>query len=340
MEKIIEKDIKKTLEDIKKDVINTRNKIMYNANTELINMYFRIGKSISEKAEYGNKFIVMLSQKLKMEFPNTTGYSERNLHRMKAFYEQYKEYTILPPAVAKLPWTHNYILLEKIKDKNKRLWYAEECLKNGWSKVVLSHQIELELYERKQLSLKFTNYSKNISVKENSELANEIIKDPYIFELEGMHQEYAEKELEERMIAQIRDVLIELGKGFSFVGNQYKISTENNDYYIDLLFYHLELRCYIVVELKNAAFKPEYIGQIGFYVKAIDHTLKKEHDNETIGLLLCKEKDKISVEWALDSVSVPIGISSYKIEQYIPKEILEKLPTAEDLNLHIDLKEK
>ena len=331
-------DITKTIDSIKQDVINTRNKIMYNANRDLINMYFRMGKNISQNAKYGTKFITVLSKSLKLEFPDSTGFSERNLSRMKTFYEQYKDFSILPPAVANLPWTHNYILLEKIKDRNKRLWYAEECIKNGWSKSVLIHQIELELYERKRLSHKFTNFNQKLELKNNSDLANEIIKDPYIFELEGLKKNYAEKELEEHMITKIRDVLLELGKGFSFIGNQYKISTNNHDYYIDILFYHLELRCYIVVELKSTEFKPEYVGQLGFYVKAIDKTLKMEQDNQTIGLLLCKEKDKLSVEWALDFINVPIGISSYNVINKVQKDILDKLPTEQDINMYIDIK--
>lgn len=331
-------DITKTIDSIKQDVINTRNKIMYNANRDLINMYFRMGKNISQNAKYGTKFITVLSKSLKLEFPDSTGFSERNLSRMKTFYEQYKDFSILPPAVANLPWTHNYILLEKIKDRNKRLWYAEECIKNGWSKSVLIHQIELELYERKRLSYKFTNFNQKLELKNNSDLANEIIKDPYIFELEGLKKNYAEKELEEHMITKIRDVLLELGKGFSFIGNQYKISTDNHDYYIDMLFYHLELRCYTVVELKSTEFKPEYVGQLGFYVKAIDKTLKKEQDNQTIGLLLCKEKDKLSVEWALDFINVPIGISSYNVINKVQKDILDKLPTEQDINMYIDIK--
>lgn len=250
IENIEKTNIVNTINSIKQDVINTRNKIIYNANRELINMYFRVGKNISENVEYGNSFITILSKSLKLEFPDSTGFSERNLWRMKAFYEQYKDFLILPPAVAELPWTHNYMLLEKVKDRDMRLWYAEECLKNGWSKSMLMHQIELKLYERQRLSNKFTNFNQNIKLKNDSDLANEIIKDPYIFELEGLKKNYIEKELEEQMIRKIRDVLLELGKGFCFIGNQYKISTDNHDYYIDILFYHLDLRCYIVVELK------------------------------------------------------------------------------------------
>ncbi len=212
-------------------------------------------------------------------------------------------------------------------------------MKNGWSKAVLIHQIELELYERKKMSNKFTNFNKNIKLKNNSDLANEIIKDPYIFELEGLKKNYIEKELEEHMITKIRDVLLELGKGFCFVGNQYKISTDNHDYYIDMLFYHLDLRCYIAVELKVTEFKPEYIGQLGFYVTAVDKTLKKEQDNQTIGLLLCKEKDKLSVDWTLDFINIPIGVASYNVINKVQKDILNKLPTEQDINMYIDMKE-
>ena len=169
-------------------------------------------------------------------------------------------------------------------------------------------------------------------------MANEIIKDPYIFELEGLKKNYVEKELEEHMITKIRDVLLELGKGFCFICNQYKISTDNQDYYIDMLFYHLDLRCYIAVELKATEFKPEYIGQLGFYVTSVDKTLKKELDNQTIGLLLCKEKDKISVEWTLDIINVPIGVASYNVINKVQKDILDKLPTEQDINLYIDIK--
>ena len=338
IENVEKTNIIKTIEDIKKDIIRTRNKIVSTANKELINMYFRMGKHISQNVKYGTNFITILSKSLKLEFPESNGFSERNLWRMKMFYEQYKGFSILPPAVAELPWTHNYILLEKIKDRNKRLWYANECLKNGWSKAVLIHQIELDLYERQKLANKLTNFDQKIELKNNSDLAKEIIKDPYIFELEGLKQNYVEKQLEEYMITKIRDVLLELGQGFCFIGNQYKISTDNHDYYIDMLFYHLDLRSYIVVELKTTEFKPEYIGQLGFYVTAIDKNLKKAQDNQTIGLLLCKEKDRLSVEWALDFINVPIGVSSYNVINKDRKDILDKLPTEDDINMYINIK--
>lgn len=336
MENMIDNDFKSLVLSVKQDILKTRYEIQENANMELIKLYFRIGKIVSENAKYGNKFIENFSNSLRLEFPETTGFSTRNLARMKNFYEKYKDLSILPPAVAKLPWTHNCILLEKIKDDNVRNWYAEKCLENGWAKTVLDHQIDLQLYERQAIADKLTNFKDKLPITQ-SELARDVIKDPYIFELEGIKEEAVEKDIENAMMERIKNVLLELGKGFSFVGNQYKISTENQDYHIDMLFYHLDLRCYIVVELKNVEFKPEFIGQLSFYTTAVDKTLKKEQDNQTIGLLLCKGKDKLSVEWALESTNSPIGVTSYEVRNKLPKEILDKLPTEEDINRHINL---
>lgn len=323
----IDKNIISVFEQIKSDIFQTRGKVLSDANRELLSMYFRIGKIIAENVKYGNNFINELSKSLKMEFPENDGYSPRNLARMRKFYDTYKDLSILPPSVAKLPWTHNFILIEKIKNFDERIWYAQKCIENGWSKIVLEHQIELKLYERQaDLSKKLTNFEDKLPAAQ-SELSRDIIKDPYIFELVGLKEKIVEKDIETAMLEQIKTVLLELGKGFSFVGNQYRISTPNNDYIIDLLFYHLELRCYVVVELKNVDFKPDFIGQLQFYITAVDEILKKEADNPTIGLLLCKGKDKYSVEWALKSTTAPIGVASYEIRNY--------LPTEEELNKYL-----
>lgn len=215
--------------------------------------------------------------------------------------------------------------------------YAEACIKNGWSRDVLINQIDNNYHLR--IGNSFNNFGKFLSEQVNS-LATGIVKDPYVFDFLTLTDNYNEREIENAMVEKIKNVLVELGKGFSFVGNQYKISTDNNDYYIDLLFYHLELRCYVAVELKNTFFKPEYIGQLNFYVTAVNKTLKKDFDNGTIGLLLCREKYKLSVEWALGGISNPIGVSSYEIKNYIPKDILDKLPTEDDINMHINIDEK
>lgn len=290
-------------------------------------MYFRIGKIIAENSKYGNNFVDELSKSLKLEFQESDGYSPRNLARMRKFYETYKSFAILPPPMAKLPWTHNFILIEKVKDFDVRMWYAQKCVENGWGKVVLEHQIQLKLYERQaDVSKKLRNLENRLPAPQ-SELSRDIIKDPYIFEFVGLKEKIVEKDIETAMLEQIKTVLPELGKGFSFVGNQYRISTPNSDYLIDLLFYHLELRCYVVVELKNVDFKPDFIGQLQFYITAVDETLKKDADNPTIGLLLCKGKDRYSVEWSLKSTTAPIGVASYEIRNY--------LPTEEELNMYL-----
>lgn len=331
-------DFKATIENIKKDIENTRFKIIENSNFELINLYFRLGKMIEKNWKYGNQFIEKLSIELKLSFPNMKGFSPRNLRRMRIFYNEYKDVSNWPMPLANLPWSHNYTLIEKTKDIDKRLWYANKCLENGWSHTILVHQIESNLYQRQKENPKLTNFKEKMSLA-RSELAKDMMKDPYIFELSHLKEKALEVDIETALLERIKNLLLEFGKGFCFVGNQYKISTNNNDYYLDLLFYHLDLRCYIVVELKNTNFKPEYIGQLSFYVTAVNKILRKKQDNQTIGLLLCKEKDKLSVEWALESTNNPIGVSSYEIDKYIPKDILEKLPMEEDLNLYIDINE-
>ena len=335
---MLDKDFKRVIATIRDEIIETQVYIMSDANKRLLNLYFKLGKIIYENSKWGNKFIKELETELKLDFPNSKGFSARNLIRMKKFYAEYKEEEILPPTVAKLPWTHNNILIDKVKDKEKRLWYANEAANNNWSKVVLSHQIDMNLYERKALTNKENNF-KNTLIEPQSDLTNDLQKDPYIFNLPLLKEKYIEKELEESMVERIKDVLLELGEGFSFVGNQYKITVGDSDYFIDMLFYHLKLHCYIAVELKAVSFKPEFIGQLNFYLTALDEQIKDEHDFPSIGLLLCKEKDKLTVEYSLKNVSKPIGVSSYEISKYMPKDIIDKLPTEEDINLHLDIDE-
>lgn len=334
---MLEKDFKMLLDNIKLDIKNTQRKTMMEANSNLIMLYFRLGKIIEDNSEYGNYFIENVSTELKLEFPKTQGFSIRNLKYMKKFYNEYKDDQKVQQLVAQLPWGHNLLLMEKIKDREIRKLYIESTLKNGWSRNVLAFQIESNYHLRIGSSSK--NFD-NLLPSVDSELVNNTFKDPYIFDFITLKENFKEKELENAMLEKIKDVLLELGKGFSFVGNQYKISTDNTDYYIDLLFYHLELRCYIAVELKSQEFRPEFVGQLGFYVKAIDKTLKKEIDNPTIGLLLCKDKDRLTVDWSLETTNVPIGVSSYELDKYIPVDVLEKLPTEEDINLHIDISDE
>ena len=324
----MEEDCKEIINKIKKDIRKTHFKVIQNTNSEMILLYFRIGMYLSNRFKYGNKFIDQLSKELRITFPNIKGFSVRNLKYMKSFFLEYKDDKVVQRVVAQLPWRHNIVLISKLKDNKVRKIYAEAIIKNGWTKEELVLQIENNYHLRiGNSSNNFNKVLKNTSNK----IINDIIKDPYIFDFLSIKEKYKEKELEEALIERIKDVLLELGKGFSFVGNQYKISTGSKDYYLDLLFYHINLKCYIVVELKIDEFKPEYIGQLGFYVKAVDKILKSESDNSTIGLLLCKEKDKLSVEWSLESINVPIGVSSFKTKNHISKKILDNLPTEEYL---------
>jgi len=257
---------------------------------------------------------------------------------MKKFYEEYKDDEILQTASAKIPWSHNMLLIDKIKNKDIRKWYIEQTAINGWSYDVLNLQISSDVYQRQVLSDKANNF-KDTLTNPQSDLANEIMKDPYIFNLANLKTKHIERELENAMVERIKNVLIELGNGFSFVGNQYKITVDNKDYFIDMLFYHLKLRCFIVIELKAGEYIPEYAGKLNFYLSAVDDLIKSEQDNPTIGIILCKEKTKFSVEYSLKDINKPIGVSSYEITKVLPKEVLDNLPTEEDINLHIDIDE-
>ena len=330
-------DFQKIISHIKDEIKTTQYKVLVQNNIDLISMYFRLGKILNDNYKYGNKFIDEVSKDLKIEFPNSTGFSGRNLKYMKKFYLEYKDDEFMQQLVAQVPWGHNIVLMEKIKEMEMRKIYIEGILKNGWGRSMLSIQIKNGYHLR--IGASNNNFKKTLP-SVDSDLVRYTIKDPYIFDFLSLKNDYKERELETAMLNKIKEVLIELGKGFSFVGNQYKLSVGEQEFFIDLLFYHLELRRYIVVELKANSFKPEYAGQIGFYVTAVDEQLKKEYDNPTIGLLLCQDKDKLTVDYSLKSINVPIGVSSFEIEKYISKDILDKLPTEEDINLHIDLKEE
>ena len=334
---MIEQEFKIIINNIKQDIKRTQIKTAVQVNRNLIMLYFRLGKILYENFKYGNKFIDEISRELKIEYPNSKGYSVRNLKYMKKFYIEYKDDKLMQQLVAQVPWGHNIVLMEKINNMEIRKIYLQSIIKNNWGRGMLMHQIESKYH------LRIGNSNNNFKIslpKNDSDLANYIVKDPYVFDFISLNNNYKEQELENAMIDKIKDLLLELGKGFSFVGNQYKISMKDKDYFIDLLFYHLELRCYIVVELKATSFRPEFIGQLSFYVTAIDEILKKEFDNPTIGLLLCKEKDRLSVEWSLKGTNLPIGVSSYELGKHIYNDILKKLPTEEEINLHIDFIDK
>ena len=327
IEEKISDEFKNIVNSIKCEIKSTQINTIQQVNKHLIMMYFRIGKILDENSKYGNSFLNNIAKAVKVEYPNIKGFSNRNLKYMKKFYIEYKDDKKVQQLVAQLPWGHNILLIEKIKDINIRSIYIKAAIDNGWSRNILDCQISSNYYKR--IGNSVNNFKKSIS-NENSDLINNILKDPYIFDFISLNNNYKEQELEKEMIEKIKNVLLEFGTGFSFVGSQYKLIVGNKDYYIDLLFYHLKLKSYIVVELKATEFKPEYIGKMNFYLSAVDDLVKDDNDNPTIGLILCKNKNKFIAQYSLKDINKPIGISSFKIKEY--------LPTEEDLNMYIDLK--
>lgn len=326
--------IQEISENIKAMVSKTQLDIMLDANKKLVKLYFNIGKTLHENSKWGDKFIDSIALELKTSFPNLKGFSVRNLKYMKSFYIEYSNDSDFVQLVAQLPWKHNLTLMQKIKNKNIRKWYVEKCLQEGWSNSILIYQIDTNLYFRQEKSIKHNNFK--YTMLDNSDLANNIMKDPYVFDLIELTDNYKEKELENKMLEKLKNILLELGSGFSFVGNQYKITVDGNDYYIDLLFYHVKLKCYIAIELKVVEFKPEYAGKMGFYLTALDEKIKGENDNPSIGIILCQNKSGTLVDYSLKYINRPVGVSEYKIFNKLSDDILKDLPIEDDLMICLE----
>ena len=323
------------INDIKNDINQTQLNIMINANISLVNLYYRIGKELYDNSKWGNKFLDKLAIELKIAYPNQTGFSIRNLKYMKTFYNEYKDDLEFVQLVAQLPWTHNIIAIEKVKDKIIRKWYMERCIEEGWSKSIFIYQIETNLYRRQVKSIKHNNF--NVTLNNNSDLASNIMKDPYVLDIIELSDKYKEKELENKMLTRLKYILLEFGNGFSFVGSQYKLTVGNQDFFIDLLFYHIKLKCYIAIELKATEFVPEYGSKIGFYLQALDEQVKDISDNPSIGIVLCKSKNNKIVDYTLKYINKPVGVSEYKILDKLPVDYMKNLPTEEDLNFDINI---
>lgn len=322
------------IENIKQEINNSQFKAAVSVNRELVMLYYNIGLIINEHKTWGNKFIENLAKDIKLAFPNSTGYSVRNLKYMAKFASEYPDRKFVQQAVAQLPWGHNVVLLDKVADISARKWYIKKCAENGWSRNVLVHQIENGLYERQAIAEKISNFEDRLPAPQ-SELAMQTMKDPYIFDFIPFKEDMVERDIENALVKEITALLLELGTGFAFLGNQYHLNIGGDDFYIDLLFYNLNLRAYVVIELKTGDFKPEYAGQLNFYLSAVDGTLKKETDNPSIGLLLCKSKNNLVAEYSLKDMSKPIGISEYKITNNLPKELEKQLPSVEDIQKRI-----
>lgn len=331
---MLDKSFQEITSNIKNAITRTQLEIMTDANKKLVNLYYNIGKMLEENSSWGNKFIDNVAMDLKMSFPNLKGFSVRNLKYMKTFYNEYKDDGEFVQLVAQLPWKHNITLMQKVKDKEIRKWYMNKCLEDGWSDSVLVYQIDTNLYDRQEKAIKHNNFE--LTLKQNSDLANNMMKEPYVFDLIELTEDYKEKELENKMLNRLKNILLEFGSGFSFVGNQYKITVDNQDFYIDLLFYHIKLKCYIAVELKVVEFKPEFASKMGFYLTALDEEVKDENDNPSIGIILCQNKSNKIVDYTLKYINKPVGVSEYKILNKVTSEALKKLPT-EELTIRINI---
>ncbi|MFH1453456.1 MAG: PDDEXK nuclease domain-containing protein [Armatimonadota bacterium] len=348
---LLSKEYVRFLNNNKEKIISSRIRAASAANRVLLALYWNIGREIVSRQErlgWGESIIERLSSDIKKEFSDIEGFSTRNLWRMKAFYNAYREevpqsaaesFEFLPQVVAEIPWGHHALLLEKVKNEKIRIWYAQKTLEYGWSRDVMWHQIETSLCQRQGKAL--TNFKHTLPPLK-SDLAKQALKDPYLFNFLSLDKEYREKELENALIENIEQFLLELGAGFCLVGRQVRLKVGQEDFYIDLLFYHLKLRCFIVIELKTEPFKPEHAGKINFYLAAVDDIIRQPQDNPSIGLILCRTKQALEVEYALRNIKTPIGVAGWqtKLVKKLPKQYRSSLPSVKELETELFRKTK
>jgi len=319
------------LDELKGRIHNAQQRATLVVNRELVLLYWQIGRDIlTRQAEqgWGTRVIDRLATDLRTAFPDVSGFSPRNLNYMRAFAEAWPDVSFVQEVLAQLPWYHQLTLLEKLPDLQTRRWYAAQAIKHNWSRNVLVMQIESRLLERSGKAV--TNFAARLPAP-YSDLARESLKDPYRFDFLGLQEEAQERDIERALVHHVTEFLLELAAGFAFVGRQVLLEVGDEDFFVDLLFYHLKLRCYVVIELKAGKFKPEHLGQLGFYLTAVDRQVKAEHDNPTIGLLLCKSRNKVVAEYALSDKSQPMGIAEYEFVRSLPAELQTSLPSIEQI---------
>ncbi|MCK9609305.1 MAG: PDDEXK nuclease domain-containing protein [Methylomonas sp.] len=317
------------LTELKSRIHSAQQRAALAVNRELVLLYWQIGQDILTRQTqqgWGAKVIERLAQDLRNAFPDMKGFSPRNLKYMRAFAEAWPDAEFVQAVLAQLPWYHQLALLDKLKSEAERRWYVAKTLEHNWSRNVLVMQIETRLFERSGTAI--TNFEDRLP-KPQSDLARESLKDPYRFDFLGLTEAAQEREIENALVRHVTEFLLELGAGFAFVGRQVLLDVGGDEFFIDLLFYHLKLRCYVVIELKAGTFKPEHLGQLGFYLTAVDRQIKDEHDSPTIGLLLCKSKNKVVAEYALSDKTQPMGIAEYKLLESLPAELQTSLPSIE-----------
>lgn len=344
---------------IKAKVYSLQIKAAVAVNVELLSFYWDLGREIIEKQNannWGDAIVEQLSKDLQHAFPDVKGFSRRNLFYVKSWYLFYNEHygkvqqlvaqNTLPAnmdapekiqqLVGQIPWGHNILIITKIKNIDEAMFYASETISNGWSRAMLSRQIESDLYARQGKAI--TNFVATLP-KPQSDLANQTLKDPYIFDILTLKKEADERSIEDQLTQHITKFLLELGAGFAFVGRQYKVQLSEKERFIDLLFYHLKLRCYVVIELKADEFEAEHAGKLALYISAIDNTLRSENDNPTIGLILCRKRDKIEAEYLLNVFKQPIGIAEYEFSKALPSKLKSDLPSIEDIESELSIDE-
>lgn len=333
-------DYTQLLGEVKSRIQAAQLRAAFAANTELIRLYWQVGQLLDRRqAEegWGAAVIPRLARDLANELPEVKGFSQRNIHLMLQFFRAYPQLVgpsgeFVQPLVAQLPWAHNVLLLQAVKDEGPRAWYASQTLAQGWSRNVLRLQIDTGAHLRQGAAI--TNFAQCLPAPQ-SDLAAQTLKDPYIFDFLTLQPTFHERELETGLVAHLEKFLLELGQGFAFVGRQYPLTVGGNEFYLDLLFYHLKLRAFVVIELKRGDFKPEYAGKLNFYCNVVDSTLRHAQDAPTIGLMLCQGQDKVLAEYALRGIDKPIGIASYELTRALPATLQSVLPSIEVLEAEL-----
>ena len=331
MESIMPDSYAQFLADLKIRIQAAQLRAALAVNRELVLLYWQIGRDILDRQareSWGAKVIDRLAADLKHAFPDMKGFSPRNLKYMRRFADIWPDAEFVQQVAAQLPWFHNCVLLDKVADSDERVWYARAAIQHGWSRSVLVHQIESALHSRQGKAI--TNFDRALPPPQ-SDLAQEVTKDPYNFDFLMLGKEAHERDLERGLLEHLRKFLIELGVGFAFVGSQYPLTVGGEEFRIDLLFYHLKLRCYVVIDLKAVAFQPEFAGKMNFYLSAVNNHLRHPDDQPSIGLILCKTKNRVIAEYALEDYSKPIGISEYRLAESLPEKLQGSLPTVEEL---------
>lgn len=331
MSVIVAAEYKTFFKEIKERIYKARYDALKAVNKELINLYWDIGKSIvakQEKLGWGKAIVETLAKDLQKEFPGIQGFSVQNLWNMRQFYSAYKDNSKLQPLVGEISWTKNVIIMQRCKDDIQREFYIKITKKFGWTKDVLINQIEAGAFERYMANQ--TNFDKAVPEKYRHQ-AKLAVKDEYSFDFLELGEEHSEKELERALLENVRKFLIEMGSYFTFVGNQYRLEIDGQEFFIDLLLYHRQLRCLVAIEIKIGAFKPEYAGKMQFYLSALNDITKLPDENPSIGIILCKDKSRTIVGYALKDTKKPIGVSTYKLTEKLPRELKKYLPSPEEM---------